>query len=164
ALLAAILLVYRPAWSGGFLWDDAAHLTRGDLRSWQGLWRIWFDPGATQQHYPLVHSAFWLQQRLWGNDPTGYHLVTVLLHFGAAAGPLVAPRTAVVAARRRPAPPVLRPRRGGRSVHHLGGAAPGGRRRRGIRSQRRAAGPDRRPRRLVLSRQARVACRPRLHL
>ena len=84
ALLAAILLVYRPAWSGGFLWDDAAHLTRGDLRSWQGLWRIWFDPGATQQHYPLVHSAFWLQQRLWGNDPTGYHLVTVLLHFGAA--------------------------------------------------------------------------------
>ena len=84
ALLAAILLVYRPAWSGGFLWDDAAHLTRADLRSWQGLWRIWFDPGATQQHYPLVHSAFWLQQRLWGNDPTGYHLVTVLLHFGAA--------------------------------------------------------------------------------
>ena len=84
ALLAAILLVYRPAWSGGFLWDDAAHLTRSDLRSWQGLWRIWFDPGATQQHYPLVHSAFWLQQRLWGNDPTGYHLVTVLLHFGAA--------------------------------------------------------------------------------
>ena len=84
ALLAAVLFVYRPAWSGGFLWDDAAHLTRADLRSWQGLWRIWFDPGATQQHYPLVHSAFWLQQRLWGNDPTGYHLVTLLLHFGAA--------------------------------------------------------------------------------
>ena len=84
ALLVAIFFVYRPAWSGGFLWDDAAHLTRADLRSWQGLWRIWFDPGATQQHYPLVHSAFWLQQRLWGNDPTGYHLVTLLLHFGAA--------------------------------------------------------------------------------
>jgi protein O-mannosyl-transferase len=85
ALLAAILLAYQPAWSGGFLWDDAAHLTRADLRSWHGLWRIWFDPGATQQHYPLVHSAFWLQQRLWGNDPTGYHLVTLLLHFGASA-------------------------------------------------------------------------------
>ena len=57
ALLAAILLVYRPAWSGGFLWDDAAHLTRGDLRSWQGLWRIWFDPGATQQHYAVDRTS-----------------------------------------------------------------------------------------------------------
>ena len=83
-LLAAILFVYHPAWSGGFLWDDAAHVTRADLRSWQGLWRIWFDPGATQQHYPAVHSAFWLQQRLWGNNPTGYHFVTLILHFGAA--------------------------------------------------------------------------------
>src|SRR5207245_81101 len=82
----------------------------------------------------------------------------------ASAGALVAPWTTVVAARRRAAPPVLRARRGGRSVHHLGGAAPRRRRRRGVRSQRRAAGPDRRPRRLVLSRQARVACRPRLHL
>ena len=84
ALLAAVLLAYQPAWHGGLLWDDAAHLTRADLRSWQGLWHIWFDPGATQQHYPLVHSAFWLEQRLWGNDPTGYHVVNLLLHSGAA--------------------------------------------------------------------------------
>ncbi len=65
-LLVAVVLVYQPAWNGGFLWDDAAHLTRPELRSWAGLWRIWFDPGATQQHYPLVQSAFWVQLRLWG--------------------------------------------------------------------------------------------------
>jgi protein O-mannosyl-transferase len=85
ALLGAVLLAYQPAWNGAFLWDDAAHLTRPELQSWDGLRRIWFEPGATQQYYPLVHSAFWLQRWLWGSDPTGYHLVSLLLHFSAAA-------------------------------------------------------------------------------
>ena len=83
-LLVAVVLVYQPAWNGGFLWDDAAHLTRPELRSWGGLRRIWFDPGATQQHYPLVHSAFWVQHRLWGEGPVGYHLVNIVLHAAVA--------------------------------------------------------------------------------
>jgi tetratricopeptide (TPR) repeat protein len=85
AVLVAVGVAYGPAWNGGFLWDDAAHLTRPELRSWHGLWRIWFEPGATQQHYPLVHSAFWVQHRLWGDNPSGYHLVNLVLHSGAAA-------------------------------------------------------------------------------
>jgi Flp pilus assembly protein TadD len=85
ALFLAILLAYQPAWSGSFLWDDRAHVTARELRSWHGLWRIWFDPGATQQYYPLTHSVFWLEHRLWGEAPTGYHLVNIGLHFGAAA-------------------------------------------------------------------------------
>ena len=84
ALLIAVLLVYQPAWNGGFLWDDKAHVTRAELRSWQGLWRIWFELGVTQQHYPLMHSAFWVQHRLWGDAPAGYHLVNILLHFTVA--------------------------------------------------------------------------------
>src|SRR5207237_5552540 len=71
-------------WNGGFLWDDKAHVTRAGLQSWHGLWRIWFDVGATQQHYPLVHSVFWVQHRLWGAAPAGYHLVNILLHVAAA--------------------------------------------------------------------------------
>jgi protein O-mannosyl-transferase len=81
AFLAAVtLLAYYPAWHGGMLWDDDAHITRLDLRSLQGLWRIWFEPGATQQYYPLAHSAFWLQARLWGDQVLGYHLVNIGLH------------------------------------------------------------------------------------
>ncbi len=80
ALLLATLAVYQPAWRGGFLWDDDAHVTEAALRSWDGLRRIWFDLGATQQYYPLTHSAFWLMHRLWGDWTTGYHLVTILLH------------------------------------------------------------------------------------
>jgi tetratricopeptide (TPR) repeat protein len=84
ALLAATLLAYRPAWSGGLLWDDDHHLTRAGLRSLDGLWRIWFDLGATQQYYPITHTAFWLQSQLWGDSTLGYHLVNITLHVAAA--------------------------------------------------------------------------------
>jgi tetratricopeptide (TPR) repeat protein len=80
ALLVVTALAYYPAWHGGVLWDDNAHLTRADLRSTAGLWRIWFDVGATQQYYPVSHSGFWLMHRLWGNATTGYHLVNIALH------------------------------------------------------------------------------------
>ncbi|HEV8438691.1 MAG TPA: tetratricopeptide repeat protein [Methylomirabilota bacterium] len=84
ALLTIVVAAYQPAWNGGFIWDDNAHVTRSDLRSLQGLWRIWFELGATQQYYPLVHSAFWAGHRLWGDTPLGYHLVSILLHAVAA--------------------------------------------------------------------------------
>src|SRR6266705_1783916 len=28
--------------------------------------------------YPLVHSVFWVEQKLWGDSVTGYHLVNIL--------------------------------------------------------------------------------------
>jgi tetratricopeptide (TPR) repeat protein len=80
ALLLATLAAYHPAWHGGMLWDDERHITRSDLRSAEGLWRIWFDLGATQQYYPLTHSAFWILHKLWGDDTLGYHLISILLH------------------------------------------------------------------------------------
>src|SRR5512133_3507248 len=79
-LLAATALAYRPVWNGQPLWDDAAHLTKPALRSLAGLARIWTELGATQQYYPLLHSAFWVQSRLWGGAMVGYHLVTIALH------------------------------------------------------------------------------------
>ncbi|HEY6356880.1 MAG TPA: hypothetical protein VIX35_01465, partial [Vicinamibacterales bacterium] len=83
-LLVSTLAAYFPAWHGGPLWDDENHLTRPELRSLHGLWRIWFDVGATKQYYPVAHSAFWAMQRLWGTDPLGYHLVNIVLHASSA--------------------------------------------------------------------------------
>ena len=82
------LVVYWPSLRGEFLWDDPAHVTRIGLQSWNGLWRIWFEFGATQEFYPVLHSAFWVQHRLWGDATTPYHVVNVLLH--AANGVLLA--------------------------------------------------------------------------
>lgn len=83
-LFAATILAYAPALRAGFIWDDSEHVTAPALRSLAGLWRIWFEVGATQQYYPLLHSAFWLEHRLWGDAPLGYHLANVLLHAGAS--------------------------------------------------------------------------------
>jgi protein O-mannosyl-transferase len=79
-LLAAVILVYQPAWHGKPIWDDDAHLTPPGLRSTQGLARIWDEPGATQQYYPLVHSIFWVESKFWGAATPGYHLINILLH------------------------------------------------------------------------------------
>jgi len=76
------MLAYQPAWHGGLLWDDDANIASPELRSLDGLRRIWFEPRATQQYYPLLYSSYWLQQRFWGDSPTGYHLVNLLLHIG----------------------------------------------------------------------------------
>jgi tetratricopeptide (TPR) repeat protein len=79
-LVAATLIGYGPAWHAGLIWDDDRHITPPALRSPNGLARIWTQPGATQQYYPLVHSAFWVEYRLWGDATAGYHWVNILLH------------------------------------------------------------------------------------
>src|SRR5436190_7052745 len=81
-LAAVTMLAYEPAWHGGLVWDDDANIAGPELRSLDGLRRIWFVPRATQQYQPLHYSSSWLQQRLLGDSPTGYHLVNLLLHIG----------------------------------------------------------------------------------
>jgi tetratricopeptide (TPR) repeat protein len=86
SLLAGLLLfltltAYIPAMQGGFVWDDDDHLTKNQtIRSLQGLGQIWFEPDSTIVYYPLTFTTFWLEYRLWGLNPTGYHVVNVLLH------------------------------------------------------------------------------------
>lgn len=79
-IFSSIFAAYLPALHGGMLWDDSSHVTGTDLQSLHGLWRIWSDVHATQQYYPLLHSAFWLEHRLWGDAVEGYHLTNLALH------------------------------------------------------------------------------------
>ncbi len=83
-LLVSVVFAYFPVLRGGFLWDDDAHVTKLALRSLHGLGRIWFELGATQQYYPVLHSAFWIEHRLWGDAVLGYHLTNLAFHATAA--------------------------------------------------------------------------------
>jgi tetratricopeptide (TPR) repeat protein len=87
AIVLLALVAYAPAiGGGGFIWDDDDYVTRNvHLRDAAGLARIWQPeatraPGAPKQYYPLVFTTFWIEHRLWGLDPAGYHAVNVLLH------------------------------------------------------------------------------------
>ena len=84
ALGLLVLVCYLPAmmW-GGFVWDDHLCIVVYPVQEVSGLAQIWFSPGAIEKeiHYwPLVYTTFWLEHKLWGFDPTGYHIVNVLLH------------------------------------------------------------------------------------
>ncbi len=83
-VLVATLAAYFPSLTGDFLWDDAGHVTNPSLQAWSGLWRIWFEVGVTQQYYPLLHTAFWIEHRIWGDSTLGYHLINLLWHVTSA--------------------------------------------------------------------------------
>ncbi|MEO6436814.1 MAG: O-GlcNAc transferase, partial [Tepidisphaeraceae bacterium] len=84
-LIALTLVAYGPALRGGFIWDDDDYVTENvNLRSAEGLSRIWLAPTASPQYYPIVFTTFWVEHQLWGVGASGYHLVNVLLHATAA--------------------------------------------------------------------------------
>ena len=90
ALGVLIAVVYFPAALAGFVWDDSIMRELRAVSTWGGIWELWFDPvgayleGGTRKegHYwPLLYTTFWIEHKLWGFSPAGYHIVNILIHF-----------------------------------------------------------------------------------
>ena len=65
-LVAATILVYRPAWNGGFIWDDDAYVTKNALLiAPDGLRRIWFSLESPSQYFPLTYTTFRVERAIW---------------------------------------------------------------------------------------------------
>jgi protein O-mannosyl-transferase len=87
ALFVAGLMAfaYRPAWHGGFIWDDDRYVTNNPLLIMpDGLRRIWFSLDAPSQYFPLSYSLLRVERFLWDLNSTGYHWVNILLHVANA--------------------------------------------------------------------------------
>jgi tetratricopeptide (TPR) repeat protein len=83
-LVLATVIAYVPAMRGGFVWDDDLYIVENRLlEEPSGLARIWTGR-EIHQYYPLTFTTFWIERRLWGLDPLGYHAVNVALHAGSA--------------------------------------------------------------------------------
>ena len=83
ALGVLVAVNYVPALSGGFVWDDVIFAEEPVIHAASGLPSIWFSPAdiKNEGHYwPLVYSSFWLEHKLWGLAPAGYHAVNIALH------------------------------------------------------------------------------------
>ncbi len=76
--------VFSPALHGDWLWNDKSFLAEnGPVRGSAGLWRTWLAPQGPD-YCPLKTTVQWIQWRLWGMDPFGYHLTNVGLHLASA--------------------------------------------------------------------------------
>jgi len=85
ALAALSIVVYSSALKGGFIWDDDDGILNNPLvRTTGGLKTIWLDPlrmtRREASYWPLTYTTFWVEYRIFGEDPFGYHLNNVLLH------------------------------------------------------------------------------------
>jgi tetratricopeptide (TPR) repeat protein len=85
-IIIACFTAYIPAIKGGFIWDDDLYVTENPLLTApNGLYLIWFsfNPPAPQ-YVPLVYTTidttFWIEHKLWGFNPMGYHAVNVAIH------------------------------------------------------------------------------------
>jgi len=87
ALLAAAL--YLPTLNNGFVnWDDDRLLLDNPaVARDDGLAIIWSRPELPEgfPNYPLTFTTYWVEHRLWGFTPAGYHAVNLLLHALATA-------------------------------------------------------------------------------
>jgi tetratricopeptide (TPR) repeat protein len=79
AAAAVAFLVYRPALGGDFVFDDRYLPFLGrDAVNWPvRLWVGW--------NRPVLMLSFWLQLRLFGQEPYSYHLANFLLHLANSA-------------------------------------------------------------------------------
>jgi protein O-mannosyl-transferase len=81
SLTFAICFAYWPAINGRFILDDDLLVTRNNLiKAPDGLLRFWTSTEPTD-YWPVTNSAFWFEWRLFAENPVGYHIVNLFLHW-----------------------------------------------------------------------------------
>lgn len=89
ALFVLVAVIYFPATRAGFVWDDFIIRDLKAISTWGGIWDLWFDPASAYMHgdewremhyWPLLYTTFWIEHKLWGLSPAGYHVVNILIH------------------------------------------------------------------------------------
>ena len=89
-LFVLVAVIFFPATRAGFVWDDSIMRDLKAVSTWGGIWDLWFDPASAymqgdrwrEGHYwPILYTTFWIEHKLWGFSPAGYHIVNILIHF-----------------------------------------------------------------------------------
>ena len=79
-IAVAAFLAYFPSLNGEFILDDDRLLTDNNLiKAPDGLHRFWFTTEAID-YWPVTNTTFWIEWRVWGMNPTGYHVISLTLH------------------------------------------------------------------------------------
>lgn len=83
-LIAATLATHSPAMRAGYIWDDNTALHDNPMiAAANGLYRFWFTTEPAD-YWPLSATTLWLEWRIWGDNPTPYHVTNIVIHALAA--------------------------------------------------------------------------------
>lgn len=83
-IVLLIAFAYVPCVRGGFILDDHLLLTENAIiKAPDGLYKFWFTTEAVD-YWPVTNSSLWLEWRLWGTNPIGYHVTNIALHIAAS--------------------------------------------------------------------------------
>lgn len=76
ALVLLPLAAYWSCWTAGFIWDDSLLLAQNPIVTGrQSFLSVWIE-----SDFPLSIALLATQYKLWGQNPTGYHAVNLILH------------------------------------------------------------------------------------
>lgn len=88
AILLISILVYSNTINSGFVWDDRGTIVSNtSIKSIKNIpsfftkdqWKTTGNPSSS--YYRPIANTFWLIEfQLWGNDPLGYHITSIILH------------------------------------------------------------------------------------
>ncbi len=84
ALAALTFVAFLPALTAGTIWDDDYQVFANPfIQRADGLPHFWLTMSASD-YYPVTSTVHWIEWRLWGDAPMGYHAVNVALHAASA--------------------------------------------------------------------------------
>jgi len=92
-VLISIAVYANTLWNG-FVYDDTVQILENpwirDLRYLPDIlgsdvWGFLKDPGLSKHYRPLLNLIYSLDYRLFGLNPSGFHLTNMLLHAGASS-------------------------------------------------------------------------------
>ena len=87
----ACALPYLPGLRHAFVYDDHGSITENPFLQQPEAWsrtlslRTFRDPHILDGQRPLVILSYLVDRALWGDNPSGFHLTSVLLHGACAA-------------------------------------------------------------------------------
>ena len=80
SLLGVVAITYLRVLSAGFIWDDDSMVTANPLiLGSHALYKIWCTTEGSD-YWPITSTSLWIQYKLWGLNPLGFHLFNISLH------------------------------------------------------------------------------------
>lgn len=78
--LAVSVVVYLPALTGRFIWDDRVIMDGQAIGGGRSFLACWTSPFLSNYYRPMVSTSFYLEKSIFGPTPFWFHQTNILIH------------------------------------------------------------------------------------